>query len=315
MSEQDLFGPIKPNAIRTVNSDGSIPGVEEVIQSPIITTHPFDDPEFLRFIAREFPDSLDAVKTATRPTISDQPDEFETWESAQILTRKIRFGFEGDSQYLSRLLYEESYSVNQHPGIDNPPIFQGVPGLTPGGLVSHFYFEGKMNRSTIEDVIVKPLVGNTVSESLQGMDDFWEKMDLLDIVAVCTYARSRFHVNLHDLARDPSRPYTPNVDSVGFRLLKMLQAAPEMMEKTTDMQLKETAEVRPYQMDQPTPLTEVLTASWKKFSRLLFEEPASYEDPKIKQALSELLFVRTHPKMQIFYKYLSPSGYLNTPQF
>lgn len=103
-------------------------------------THPFHEPGFRAYLDATFPDFVESVDTATRPSISDKPDELEHWESERILARKSRRSYESAEMYLRRLLYEETFSVNQNPG--SLQSFRGSYGMTPGGLISHYYWGG-----------------------------------------------------------------------------------------------------------------------------------------------------------------------------
>src|SRR3989339_895579 len=87
--------------------------------------HPLDDPEFRAFVQREFPERAERIAEMAKPTVSNNPNELESWEARHILQRKQRLEFEGDFDYLIRLLYEEMFSVNQTAFGEQLSFFKG----------------------------------------------------------------------------------------------------------------------------------------------------------------------------------------------
>lgn len=97
-------------------------------------------------------------------------------------------------------------------------------------------------------------------------------------------------------------------ETIGYRLLKMLHVTPAMLEPVADKELQ----ARFVNRDRTIPRAELIVCAWHRPQVLL---PDGYytsaETPEVTQAVEGLLALRTHSEMQIFYKYLSPSGYIN----
>src|SRR4030067_2575187 len=100
----------------------------KIANPEIKTSHPFEDKYFLEVIKKYAPEYIDRLKDTARPGISDNPDELESWEAGQIGRRKKQLPYESDYGYAVRVLYEETFSVNQFP----KKPFKESNGLTVG---------------------------------------------------------------------------------------------------------------------------------------------------------------------------------------
>ncbi len=287
---------------------------------PLYTdAHAFADPDFQAFLRQKFPEVTADYNRLTFPALSNNPEELESWEVEQIRKRKARKPqLESELRYLSRLLYEEFFSVDQNPDARSPILFQGVAGMTPGGLISHFYSSASINSASVESVVsVKPK-GNTLSEAVAMINDFRQANQLIDVVVECTYP---LRIGVSSVGRPPlgsihrilstGGKYRQEFDSVGFRLIRMLVETPEMMELIQDIELRKM--VNPRYPDRPISRAIMIIRLWEHSQRLLTEYGtfADPKNPEVKKVLQDLLFARAHPELQIFFKYFSPSGYIN----
>jgi hypothetical protein len=150
MSGIDPENPEKPLAIGFNDLAQDTTPSPEVDRTAISNIHPFDIPDFRSYLVAVAPEYAELVATANRPDISDQPDELERWEAGCILARKAKFDYEPNELYLRHLLYEETFSVNQNPV--SAQSFRGSHGMTPGGLISHCYQEGRYNGLTVAEL-------------------------------------------------------------------------------------------------------------------------------------------------------------------
>jgi hypothetical protein len=121
------------------------------------TEHPFTNPKFIAVVQKYAPEYTDKLAEAEKPTISEHPDELEAWEAEQIEKRKQQLPYESDFSYAIRVLYEETFSVNQFP----EKSFKGSNGLTVGGLISHFYTINIINGVKASDAQNWELNGST----------------------------------------------------------------------------------------------------------------------------------------------------------
>lgn len=317
MNEQESG---QPKTIRITEADLS--AANEADLSQINTTHAFDRPEFIEFFETEAPVFLDRIQEAVRPGQSSHADELEKWEGAWILKRKDIKGSEDKLQYLIRLLYEEFFSVNQNPG-KNPPEFNGSYGMTPGGLISHFYSPIQIDNQSVKSVVELPFQGKTLREAIDSLttsDDLEgrkQRSSFVGLVYENTYendsfntlGRMRMRDSMDKAFRDEEFVYLKEMDSLGYRLLAMLKAEPEMIEPVADQKLLERFGVK-----RAISRAEFIVKIWGLFSRDVFTKNSTYrhmDEGEAKEVISYLLTVRTHPELQIFFKYLSPSGYVN----
>lgn len=295
--------------------------VHETDLANVDTTHPFDKPEFVDFIHREFPGFKGDLQTANRPAISDHPDDLEEWESARILKRKAKMeGVESDPAYLARLLYEEFFSVNQAPGSFSTPMFKGMPGMTPGGMISHFYMDGSINGFKTADLVTSPLNGARLIDAVQELKDIDLKKAraLISIAAESTWpvrVGQTFHYRpfnwrTEDQIMLGNGNYPPDLDSVGYRLLTMLSMNPEMLEPVdSELLAMFGTNFKNSQMSRAS----FIIFFWHRCQTLMSPQGTyvGMDDEKARKTVEELLVARTHPDLQVFFKYLSPSGYIN----
>lgn len=278
--------------------------------------HAFDEPEFRSFLEQSHPEFCGLIDLASRPSISSRPDELEQWEAERILQRKQRFSYEEPEMFLRRLLYEEMFSVNQRPDLEPPDTLHGVAGMTPGGLISHNYPGYTNRRFTLEDALELDETSEpTLIQALQEVHqrNQLQAQDLFEVAHSMVYP---------DILSDPTHPFArrriferglngnvpDRYETVAYRMMKMLRAAPEMMGvvQDKDLQARFTA-----------PTTEIsrarlLVLAWHNSQSLL---PDGYytsaDTSEVRAAVDNLLAFRTHLEMKVFFKFLSPSGYIN----
>jgi hypothetical protein len=88
----------------------------------------------------------------------------------------------------------------------------------------------------------------------------------------------------------------------------MLHVVPAMVEPVADKELQAKFVKR----DQPIPRAELIVRAWHRSQALVSDGHfTSADTPEVLKALKDLLALRTHPEMQVFFKFLSPSGYIN----
>lgn len=278
-------------------------------------THPFDELELGVYLEKTYPERAEAIAMATRPGLSDQPSELEQWEADRILERKQRMPSEAgdDKMYLRRLLYEEAFSVNQRPGLSE--TFQGSAGMTPGGLISHYYPEFIPDGKHLGEVLAMPELDETsLAEAIRKAKerDFTSAYTLADMIGSLSQQGDIFS-GLYDrrLGRAilDGRGNTELYEAVGFRMLKMFRAAPEMLEPVEDQELKSR-----FGLQIASFLTRagLMGDAWKKSQAILPEGYYTHADtPEIQTAVDNLLALRTSEDMQVFFRYLSPSGYID----
>lgn len=282
-------------------------------------SHPFEDRGFREFLQREFPDLTIDFAQVQLPGISVHPDELELWEVDQIKQRKSRKPpWESELRYLSRLLYEEFFSVDQNPGMPTPVIFRGVAGITPGGLISHFYSPNSIGGATLENVVLAAPKTSTLGEAVRTDPDFHNWRNLINTAVECTWPTiigraNMFRPNFASIERKISlgQPYPEQLDSVGYRLIRMLVEMPAMMDPIEDVELRKM--VNPRFPERPMSKIVFIRKLWEH-SQPLLTDSGTYDDPnkpEVKKILRDLLIARTHPELQIFFRYFSPSGYIN----
>ena len=293
-------------------------------KTPVDTEHAFLKPDFLLFLEKNFPELIDRVKSSTFPKISESPNDLEQWESELILKRKQKMEIESNWAYLARLLYEETFSVNQNPDFTNPPMKMDMCGVTAGGLISHFMFRGSTNGVTLESIVeqISQYTFSSLKEFIADFkkhnpDNYLNKLsDVLDVIIKCVENGSimprRFPLNLKkELIENSNENKSYGAfESIGFRLLAMLCAEPEMLNEVVDENLKTRFKLNP---NAEISRAELIIHAWYKSQAILTKTGTfAYTDQEnVKEAIKNLLYLRTHPEMQVFYKFLSPSGYIN----
>lgn len=285
---------------------------------------PFDNPELAEQLEGLIPGFAEIIKGGHRPKLSQNPDEFELWESAAILARKGNLG-ESTRGYLQRRLYEEAFSVTQFHNGAKPPKWEGETGATPGGLLSHYYLNsGRWGESM--DILVEDLdwSGDDLGEVFKRFSDEGVSAENLERVLNSLHSMHMQRVprsgsfEEHPSSRDvldgeyKKDSVWSRLDPISLRLLQMLQSAPDMRADVEDDELVKRIP-RGYHPDARPNKAELLLRTWTASQPLLTPEGTynKSEDPAVLRALNDLLYFRTHPEMQVFFRYLSPSGYIN----
>ncbi len=275
-------------------------------------THPFDTKELKEFFQKHFPEYADLITQCKRPGLSENPDEMEKWEAQRIRKRKQRFKDETLTGWLNRVLYEETFLVDPFPGRTDIDLKQGIPGFTPGGLISHHYILGSSNGRTIEDVLALS-TEESLEEQLLSLPDRREQLNFLDVISNSTYRRNSDSIPFLPLVLrsiQENKSFPQELNSIGYRLLRILQARrDDFYSSVKDPKLKECVKIS----DKKITKIVLLYSAWSRFQSLLTKQGGirSLMSEKLKSDLKDFLFFRTHPETQIFYEYLSPSGFLN----
>jgi hypothetical protein len=244
----------------------------------------------------------------------------EKWEAEQIIRRKRQFYGESNFNYLVRVLYEETFSVNQFPACPH----KESNGLTPGGLISHYLCMDTIDGVGALDVAKFDLAGETLLEALQNEPDYRRRESILRHASEITYPwRLGFYnpiksIEYRIVAKLDNFKPSDELETYGYRLLKMLKGTPELRQPIKDEGLRSFIGLHP---SSEMTLAAGVASIWAKIGKApgpLFTEDGAYkvvfndEKPsrEIVEALKNLLFVRTHPDLQVVYRYFSPSGYL-----
>lgn len=285
----------------------------------------------MQFLHEEFSNNsefIDALKlflqSNSRPQMSEYPDDLERWEVEQIRKRQQRFATETDLSYLERFLYEEFFSVNQTPNLNSPEMMQGMPGMTVGGLVSHFYDETVLNGIPLKDILDLPFFGKQMHEAVASLHasvstnynslvaKFVQRVELLSTRNDTDFRKPRSilpaqrpgNTVLADIYKGDSgyQEKYPELDSIGYRLLALLKAEPTFMELVQDKRLLELVGISE---NQKISRAAFFVRAWKYFQSLFKPEANK------KELLAKMLRIRIYPEMQIFFRYMSPSGIIN----
>ncbi len=284
---------------------------KETINGPS-PVHPFDNPELREYVSETFPQHIEAMISANRPSLSSQPDELERWEADKIVARKQLKAYEDPKLYLRRLLYEETFSVNQNPGSVPEVLFQGVAGMTPGGLISHFAPRYISSGVSLEKILTMseinaPSLGEAINQAkMRDHKDAYNLAEMISIIMqpdIFNAYRTPF-LSRHILAGS----INPVHDNLAFRMLKMFKAAPEMLEHVEDNELQAKFSRGAGNLSR----ANLVVRAWEESQVILPDGFYTGSDaPEVQTAVDNLFALRTHSEMQIFFKYLSPSGYIN----
>lgn len=264
------------------------------------------------------PEFFDRLTKVEMPRISSNPDELEAWEAGVIDNRKERLQYEGDFPYLLRVLYEETFSVNQF-----QDSLKTSNGLTVGGLISHFYMFGSINGVSVEDAKNWNLNGKSLREVLQNTEDFRRREDIFEIAESITFPLQIGRVGASHLMRMQAQlksnllknpkegHYREDLDTYGFRLMKLIKQIPELTEEVKDEKLKEMVH---FPLERKLTGAHFLVRVWKRLSGLVLDDNGYYKregEDGVIEGLKDLITIRTHPELQFLYKFKSPSGYIN----
>ncbi len=303
--------------------------VEILQQKP--PQHPFEREPLNSILKSMYDISSENIASVTKPRISNHPDDLELWESQQIVGRRERYPLEPDDGYLVRMLYEEAFSVNQNPSLSSV-LHKSSAGLTPGGLLSHFASFGPSNE--LRQVLDTQPSGATLQEAYQlwttdpetGKDyDDPTKIaianskfiQLADAVIQITKSQDKLGsivfnrlTGYHVLQRLKEGVLPPeDLNTIGFRVFKMLLVAPEFLSPVSDRDFLKKLGVT---HTNPIAVMQAHAMVWRK-CKPLFDFVGSGREMREQEitALALLLSMRFHPEFQVFYRYFSPSGYLN----
>jgi len=292
------------------------------------SVHPFDNPDLRAFYETTFPEEFVKLEDAERPGVSDDASDFELWEATEIAKRRQRMEPPEylDRDYAQRTLYEECFSVNQFPSQSNRfPALPHETGMTPGGLLSHYYLANGYGDYDIPQILELGLSGDNFGEAIERWqsetDADW--IQTSDLVASLMYMYGQrqamsglagsFGSEYGDLARklaagEGAGKYLEELDTISFRLIRMLAETPEMMEPVQDEELvRKFSRYGVIEMPRAALLQEV----WHSVQGLLTPRGTYNTDDSTLGLMGDLLRVRLHPEMQVFFRYLSPSGYIN----
>lgn len=313
--EIEILGT-KQNSI--VENDPQL-SLEELLTLP----HPIEQhPELLDLIEELFPNKgyKERLLLANRPTISDNPDEMEKWETEVILRRKQMLPVEKISNqpnlaYLIRLLYEETFSVRQFAGKKN-----GSQGTTLGGLLSHHLFFGSVNGISLNSIKELEIVEKSFKaefERLVKINDF-KSLEKLVKLATKIGLPSNYYMPEYASRIRETMLRTKNyfqldmVEQMGYRAILILHENQDLLKNNSDPTLKEICASH-----NDSSILYFLHRLWGILSKNLFLEGGYYKtsiDSELLKFLEKLIIFRTHPDTQILYKYLSPSGYINSKE-
>lgn len=294
--------------------------------------HPYDDPSLTAQLTDLVPDFRELTTYSVRPKLSDHPDDFEVWESTVILQRSARMSDESARQYLQRWLYEGAFSVQQFPygAVKDmaPHNWSQLGGMTTGGLLSHYYLGGDRWGETM-NILVEDVdwTGNDLQDVYRELQKEGAGKEILKNVLfplIQMYGqRMQDRISLDgvvsykDILDGSYRKVAPMLDSISLRLLQMLQASPEMRAEVKDDELVERFTQKDHHRSGRPNKAELLLRTWTASQPLLTPEGTynKSEDPEVLKVLNDLLYFRTHPETQVFFRYLSPSGYINAARY
>jgi hypothetical protein len=290
------------------------------------TGHYLDNPDVRRKISENWPEvPLERVETAVKPGLSRNPDELEKWEANQRKKRisVLAAASGGDAlRELQTQMYEECFGVNATPGVDES--FRDSVAPTPGGLISHGYPRARVNGYDLEAVARLNFSGEDAKTAVQSLPTMNEREGLAGVLVETLYplqfgpgsymSERQRQITREQLLGDRSKPQG-EVTTWALRLVKMVQEEPAMLAAVKDPELLTLAGIR---AGSEVTLASYWSMAWRRFSRTQLEENeygnSVYRDPQNPETAAEigkLIAIRTHPEMQIMFKYLSPSGYLN----
>ncbi len=297
-------------------------GLGDVVEKKEIISNAeyyLDRQDLREIIQKNWPDMLGRLEEIERPGISNHPDELEEWEVRERKKRIATLSEMPALYALQALLYEECFGANANPGQEITHLESYAP--TPGGLLSHGYPWGTFDGATLESVSKLDFKGSNAKEAVASLNDYIQKNQLAGIIARTLYSRL-------DFLSDSSRRFTfrslqdpkvaPKEESTtwGFRLIQMLKEEKVLVEPVENTELKDVVHKGSKAEWSRAMYWHML---WKKMSNKFIVGDGSNNfrnpnDQAVLDSIGELLFVRTHPEVQILFKYLSPSGYLNQNQ-
>ncbi|KKT40238.1 hypothetical protein A3K29_02505 [Candidatus Collierbacteria bacterium RIFOXYB2_FULL_46_14] len=300
-----------------------LPNTEIKETSPSIEYY-LDRQEFRDVIKENWPDLLEMLDHIVHPACSQHPDALESWEIDQRNNRTDTISRLPPLFALQILLYEECFGVNANPGrkLSDPEIsMQDSYAPSPGGLLSHGYPYGTFDGATLESVSQLPFAGDSAKEAVASLSDRNQRRQLAGIISRSLYPEdfgpsSTFsdqrRRNTARSLEDPNVTPRDEANSWALRLVKMVKLA-TLGNSVKDQSLKDIV----YRDSKGEwSLAMYWHLLWKKMSRSLIESDQSSQfknpyDTEVKKAIGDLLRVRLNPDVQVLFKYISPSGYIN----
>lgn len=288
--------------------------LEELLKLP----HPLEQhSELLELVTKYFPGKgyEQLLADAIKPGISDDPDELERWEAQAILERKQKMPNDFGIAYLIRLLYEETFSIQQ---------FQdskfGSEGKTIGGLLSHHLFKIITNGISISTITDLELKEKTYEKEFVRLvsEAKWADMEKFSIIITQLAFPTNYFISerANQIRRHLLRTRLPyaseNMELDGYRMMKVIKLYPQLLEKNGDPKLLDILRI-----SYPENLLMLLNKLWGILGRVpgvFFEEKSFYKitvTEDLLEGLEKLIQFRIHPDTQILYQFLSPSGYIN----
>lgn len=294
---------------------------ELTLEQLLALPHPLEQfPVLLDLVDTYFPDKgyRKLLLECSKPSISDAPDEMEEWEAEVILRRKQpleieQFTGQPGIPYLIRLLYEETYSVRQFQGSKN-----GSEGITLGGLLSHHYFGDSTDGVSINTIAELDLPYQTFEEAflmLAAQDDYKTFEKLVTLVTEIGFPK-RYFLPGHsfrmrqNLLRNKKYIKSDVMENMGYRMVKIINENQELLDKIDEKNFNSLIK---FPFDAT--FIQALYYMWGQLSKRLFNDGGYYKTEittELLEALEMLILLRTNPQNQILYKYLSPSGYINS---
>lgn len=316
----------KQAKMQTGEFDIHIIGTEEISQEEnnlsleelLALPHPLEQhPELVQLVEKLFPEKnySKLLLEATKPEISNSPDELELWESEVILKRKQKLPNDFGLAHLIRILYEETFSVRQ---------FQdtklGSEGPTPGGLLSHHVLFGRVDEVSVESIQEIEILENTFEAEFQRLvaaNDYATLRIFTTLVTEMAFPSNYFipghaHRMREMMLRKKQYIHSDYLETYGFRTVKMMSLHPEFIAEVVDQSLLEICN-----FNKPEPFVFLLRRLWGILGITpgpFFAEGGFYktiENQELITALEKLIQFRIHPQTQLLYKYISPSGYIN----
>lgn len=256
-----------------------------------------------------------------RPKLSDNPDELEQKEAYWRKQRQQLYLGEDPLKYVIRLLYEDCFSVNQQVGSMNPSSFHGSFGLTTGGLLSHYLSPGAS--SFLDIFTLTEMYGDaeTLAEAIQilerenvapsTMNQFFNAVDAHTKGSNTALIPTRSHLphnsflEVIEQAMDGKQGYEEIVDTIVSRMVGLIR----------ELHLQQPLQQDPLVDDwQDQSKAEVIYSAWHAAQVVINRETGTFKsifDPGVLGTVELLLKIRTHPELQFFFEYYSPSGHLN----
>jgi hypothetical protein len=270
------------------------------------------------FISQVDPSLQSLYEQAAKPGISSNPDQLEIWEAEQIQGRQQQLPGETATGYARRLLYEACFSTDQDPDMLSASRQPGIGAMTPGGLLSHFYHSFAQNRAASSIVGKHTLHQWSLKQALESIPDAGERNDLLegiqfysqrDPLAPAAIRYSPFKFERAIVTETPDRE-SARLERTGYRLMQLFSAEPSMLDQVDPELYKQIIGKEP---TAGVSKAEFLGLAWRTIQPIITPSGGITHgtDERVTEADRKLILLRSHPDMQVFFKYASPNGYIN----